>query len=63
MRATEVKRLALLIIFHDVEASLDISDEWLRHPETDEPFTREELEKVRAQGREFCKWLETQVSK
>jgi hypothetical protein len=63
MRAREAKRLALLVILHDVGASLDISDEWLRHPETDEPFSRDERAKVKAQAGMFLKTLERRVAR
>lgn len=63
MRAGEAKRLALLTILHDVGASLDMSDEWLRHPETDAVYTREERMKVRAKAQEFLGILERRVVK
>lgn len=61
MRSGEAKRLALLTILHDVGASLDMSDEWLRHPETDAVYTREERLKVRAKAQEFLGILERRV--
>jgi hypothetical protein len=61
MRAAEAKRLAFLIILHEVGASLDTSDEWLRHPETDEQFTREEVVKVKAKAQYFLGQLERRV--
>jgi hypothetical protein len=61
MRSGEAKRLALLTILHDVGASLDTSDEWLRHPETDAVYTREERLKVRAKATDFLGELERRV--
>lgn len=63
MRAAEAKRCAILIILHEVGASLDTSDEWLRHPETDQPFNREEVMKVKAKVVEFLGTLERRIAK
>lgn len=51
MTKREARRLAMITIWNEIEGSLEASDEWARHPETDEPFTREERSKVEAAGR------------
>ena len=45
----------MLVILSEVRGSLNVSDEWARHPETDEAFDREEFKQVFQAGRA---WLE-----
>ena len=63
MRATEARRLALLIILDEALRSLDVSDEWERHPETDVAFTRADKLKVRTEAELFLRQLNKRVSK
>lgn len=51
MTSREAKRLAILVAVSELSGSLDISDEWLRHPENDVAFNRDEALKVKEQGR------------
>jgi hypothetical protein len=49
----EAHRLALLVIVDDLSLSLDISDEWTRHPETDVELTLDEVKKVKSEARKI----------
>jgi hypothetical protein len=60
---TEARRLALLIIVDETGRSLDVSDEWTLHPETNAPFNRDDYVKVTAQARRFLKRLEAQIAR
>ena len=51
MTQREARRLALLIVADEVGRSLDVSEEWERHPETDAEFSRDDGVKVRSQAR------------
>ena len=63
MTQTEARRLALLIVADEVDRSLDVSDEWTLHPETNAAFNREDCVKVKAQARRFLKRLEAQIAR
>ena len=55
MNKREARRLALLVIWNEIDGSLEASDEWVRHPENDREFTSDEVKKVKDAGR---KWLD-----
>jgi hypothetical protein len=57
MTRREARRLALLIAWDDLCRSLDTSDEWVRHPETDEEFTVAEVKMVKEEGRKITEVL------
>ena len=57
MTRREARRLALLIAWDDLSRSLDTSDEWVRHPETDEEFTAAEVKMVKEEGRKIAEVL------
>jgi len=63
VNAREAKRLATVIVCDDLTRSLDVSDEWARHPETDAELTTEESTKVRAQGRKLADELEARIDR
>ena len=63
MNAREARRLALLIIWDETARGLDTSDEWVSHPETGEPFTREECLKVKSEGQKFVDALEVRAGR
>lgn len=50
MTKHEAKRLALLVIWNEIDLSLDASDEWASHPENGNDFTLEEYRQVKAAG-------------
>ena len=54
MTRREARRLALLIAWDDLIRSLDVSDEWCRHPETDVEFTVAEVKMVKEEGRKIA---------
>jgi UDP-N-acetylmuramate-alanine ligase len=62
MRKREARRLALLIAWDELSRSLDVSDEWAHHPETDVPFTVEEMKKVKQEAEKIVEVLERRAS-
>ena len=54
MTRREARRLALLIAWDELVRSLDVSDEWDRHPETDVEFTVAEVKMVKEEGRKIA---------
>ena len=62
MRQREARRLALLIIATDIDMSLDVSDEWARHPETDAKLDPDDCVKVKEQARRFLAQLERRIA-
>lgn len=63
MTRKEARRLALLTVLTEIQISLDVSDEWCRHPETDAEFTRREALQVRTEAQRFVDALERRVGK
>jgi hypothetical protein len=59
----EAKRLAILIAWDDLVRSLDTSDEWVRHPETDRLLTLDEVRKVKDQARQIANGLEARAAR
>ncbi len=57
MTRREARRLVLLIVWDDLIRSLDVSDEWLRHPETDEELTTDDVKKVKSEARKIAEVL------
>ena len=57
MTRREARRLALLIAWDDLSCSLNTSDEWYRHPETDEPLAPNDVKKVKEEARKIAKVL------
>lgn len=51
MTKREARRLALLIAWDELVRSLDVSDEWVRHPETDVVFTVKEMKQVKQEAK------------
>ena len=47
----------LLIVWDDLIRSLDISDEWCRHPETNEPLDPNDVKKVKEEARKIAEVL------
>lgn len=59
----EARRLALLIAWDDLGRSLDVSDEWSRHPESDREFTVEETAQIKREAKVFLDALETRIAR
>lgn len=57
MTRREARRLALLIAWDDLIRSLDVLDEWCRHPETDEELTTDDVKKVKSEARKIAEVL------
>ena len=53
----------MLTIANDLRGSLDVSDEWERHPETDTLFTRADYDKVREEAARFLTSLEARIAR
>lgn len=51
MTKREARRLALLIAWDELVRSLDVSDEWVRHTETDVVFTVKEMKQVKQEAK------------
>lgn len=54
MTRREARRLVLLIVWDDLIRSLDVSDEWCRHPETNEPLDPNDVKKVKEEARKIA---------
>lgn len=63
MTAREARRVALLILLDEGSRSLDVSDEWERHPETDQLLSRDDGVRVRSQARAFLRSLERRAAR
>lgn len=63
MSRREARRLALLVVLNDLIGALDTSDEWLRHPETDEELTPDDVRKVKTEGRKIVDTLEARAER
>lgn len=63
MTKREVRRIALLIAWDDLSRSLDTSDEWTRHPETDIAFTVQETEQIKREAKVFLDALEVRIAR
>ena len=63
MNKRQARRLAMLTIANDLRGSLDVSDEWERHPETDTLFTRADYDKVREEAARFLTSLEARIAR
>ncbi len=57
MTRREARRLALLVAWDELVRSLDVSDEWSRHPETDVELTMAEVKMVKEEGRKITEVL------
>ena len=57
MTRREARRLVLLIVWDDLIRSLDVSDEWCRHPETNEPLNPNDVKKVKEEARKIAEVL------
>jgi hypothetical protein len=62
MTRREARRLALLVVLQELSASLDTSDEWVRHPETDDELTPDEVKKVKSEARKIVDELEARAA-
>ena len=62
MTKREARRIALLVIADEVGGSLEVSDEWARHPETDRLLEPDERTKVVTEARQFLAALETRIA-
>ena len=58
MTKREAKRLARLVILHEVTASLQCSDEWACHPENGDDFSVKEIDMLKREGWLFRDELE-----
>lgn len=63
MTRREARRLALLIVWDDTVRSLDVSDEWYRHPETNEELSKEDVGRIKAEGRRIVDTLSKQADR
>ena len=63
MNRREARRLALLIVWEETLRGLDVSDEWISHPETNDPFTRADCIKVKDEGAKIVASLEAQANR
>ena len=54
MTKREARHIALLVIHHEVEVSIDNSDEWFRHPETDVLLARGDVVKIKEEARRIA---------
>lgn len=63
MNRREAHRLALVLIADELGRSLATSDEWVRHPETDEPLTTDEVGKMKREARSYLEALETRLAR
>jgi hypothetical protein len=59
----EAKHLALVVIADELTRTLDVSDEWDRHPETDEKLTLGETLKVRREAQLILDSLERRIGR
>jgi hypothetical protein len=62
MTRREAQRLALLVAWDELSRSLDTSDEWVRHPETDDELSMEEVKKIKAEARKIVADLEKKAN-
>lgn len=63
MNKQRARRLALLVICNEITGMIDTSDEWTRHPETDELFTFEETKSIKREAQVFVGTLERRIGK
>ena len=63
MTKHEAKVIALKIITDELRRALDVSDEWIRNPDTDERLSSEEIVMVKHQAGRFLEQLETRISR
>jgi hypothetical protein len=63
MTKREARRLALLIIDSEIRGSIDVSDEWRRHPETDAELSLVDARKVMAEAHRFLASLTLQIDR
>jgi hypothetical protein len=63
MTKREAGRLALLVVANELRGSLDVSDEWVSHPETNETLSRDERAMIRTEGERFLSALEERIAR
>ena len=63
MTKREARRLALLVACDELTRSLDVSDEWFRHPETDAVFTKGEAKLVMQEAKAIVEAMEKRIAK
>lgn len=63
MTRREARRLALILICDELGRSLDVSDEWVFHPESDVRLTKDESALVRAEANAILRSLESRLTR
>ena len=53
MTKREARRIAMRTIIEEVDRMIDVSDEWLRHPDTHAPHAPEDVGKIKDAARDI----------
>lgn len=63
MTRREARHLALIVIVDEITRALDVSDEWERHPESDEKLALGDALKIRREAQGILDNLERRIGR